>query len=100
MPNWSQVSGLIERILWIALSWALGKGYITSADATNLATMLLAVIAAIYAYVVNRNSNLLKQAASVTVGGEKTQIVAPEPLAKSISQPNIVSSDDKKVVAK
>lgn len=100
LPNWSQVSGLVERIIWVALSWALGKGYITSGDATNLATAFLAIAAAVYAYIVNRPSNLLKQAASVEVDGQKTTVVAPAALANALPQPNIVSADSKKVVSK
>ena len=102
MPNWSQVSGLVERVLWIALSWALGKGYITSADATNLATMMLAVIAAVYAYVVNRNGNLIKQAASVKnpdAPDGKTIVITDPSIAKGLAD-NVKSSDDAKVVSK
>ena len=100
MPNWSQLSGAADRIVLVVLTWLVGKGYITSADVTPIATAILAILGAGYAIYVNRNGNLLKQAASVKVDGQATTVVAPDALAKSLPQSNIVSADDNKVVSK
>lgn len=100
MPNWSQLTGAADRLIMIGLGLLVGKGYITSADVQPLAEAALAILGAGYALYVNRNANLLKQAASVEVDGQKTTVVAPDPLAKSLPQANIVSANDQKVVAK
>lgn len=100
MPNWSQLSGGLDRIVLVGLTWLASKGYITSADVANYAALIVGIAGTIYAFYVNRNGNLLKQAASVKVDGQKTTVVAPDALAKSLPQSNIVSADDNKVVSK
>lgn len=98
MPNWSQLSGVVERIITAGVMFAVGKGWIASADATNVVALLLGLGSVFYAFFVNRNSNLLKQAASVTVDGQATTVVAPDALAKSLPQENIVPATEVKVV--
>lgn len=100
MPNWSQVSGIVERIITALVMYGVGKGWVTTGDAANVIALVLGIGSAIYAYVVNRNGNLLKQAAAVTEDGQGTVVVAPNDLAKSLPQQNIVSATDNKVVSK
>src|ERR1700761_5198567 len=100
LPNWSQVSGIADRVVTAGVMYAVGKGWVTSGDATNIVALVLGVASAVYAFVVNRNANLLKQAAAVTVDGQKTTVVAPDELAKALPQSNIVSATDNKVVSK
>jgi len=78
--------------------FAVGKGWLSSGDAANIIGLVLGIGAAVYAFIVNRNASLLKQAAAVTVDGQKTVVVAPPALANALPQSNIVSSDDNKVV--
>lgn len=100
MPNWSQISGVADRLVTAGVMFAVGKGWVTSSDAANITALILAIGAAVYAFFVNRNANLLKQAANVIVDGQQTTVVAPDALAKSLPQANIVSADDNKVVVK
>ncbi len=97
MPNWSQVSGVADRVILIGLTYAASKGLITSADVAGLATMFVGIAGAVYAYYVNRNTNLAKQAASIP----NTTVVTTSEIAKATpSQDNIVSSTEMKVVNK
>ena len=36
MPNWSQVSGVIERVVMAGVMFGVGKGWIASDDAVNM----------------------------------------------------------------
>lgn len=99
MPNWSQLSGVAERVVTAGVMFAVGKGWIATADATNVVALLLGLGSVFYAFFVNRNANLLKQAASVTVDGQSTTVVAPDSLAKSLPQGNIVPATENKVVS-
>lgn len=96
MPNWSQVSGVIERVVMAGVMFGVGKGWITGADAANLTAMIVGIMAAIYAYWVNRPKNLIKQAASV----DKTVIVTTPEIAYNTPQSNIVSNTTNKVQMK
>lgn len=97
LPNWSQVSGVIERVIWAAVMYAVGKGWVTSADAANLVALVIGVLAAFYAYFVNRNTNLAKQAASIP---GTTVVTTPDIAAATPQLDNVVSKAEVKVVAK
>lgn len=97
MPNWSQLSGVVERLITAALMYAVGRGWLLSSDVAPLAALGLAAISAGYAIVVNRNTNLAKQAASIP---DTKVVTTPEIAAATPNQTNIVSSSDMKVVAK
>jgi hypothetical protein len=96
MPNWTQVSGVVDRVILIGLTWLASKGYITTTDVANYATMILAVAGAGYAFWINRNSNLVNRASSVP----NTTIVTSPDISAALPQSNVVSTDDKKVVSK
>lgn len=93
-PNWSQVSGVADRLVLVVLTFVASKGWITPADVTNLATLAIGILGAIYAYYVNRNTNLAKQASNIpgTIVVTNDKIAAATP-----NQENIVSSADVKV---
>lgn len=96
MPNWSQISGVVERLVWVVVTWLVAKGTINPADAGNLAGLVLGVLAAIYAYVVNRNANLAKQAASIP----GTLVVTDPLIAYNVMNPNVVSNTQVEVKSK
>ena len=95
MPNWSQISGVIERVITAAVMFAVGKGYITSGDATNVIALIVGILSAFYAFFVNRNINLAKQAASIP----NTIVVTESNVATKTTQSNIVSNASFKVVS-
>lgn len=96
MLNWSQISGGVDRVVLVALTWAASKGYITNADVANLATLIVAVLGAGYAFYVNRQTNLVKQAASIP----GTTVVTTSAIASATPAfNNVVSNEDKKVVS-
>lgn len=97
MPNWSQLSGIVDRLVLMGLSYAVAKGWITSADVAPLAELGVALVGAGYALFVNRQANLAKQAASIP---NTTVITTKEIAAATPKQDNIVSSADVKVVPK
>lgn len=94
--NWTQLSGVVDRVTLIALTWLASKGYISSADVANLVTLVVAIIGAVYAFWVNRPKNLVNRASEVP----GTTVVTTPAIAQSLPQANVVSSDDKKVVVK
>lgn len=97
MPNWSQVSGIADRFVLMGLTWAVGKGWITSDQIGNYAALVLGILGACYAFYVNRNTNLVKQAASVS----GTAVVTTAAIAAATpSLSNVVSNEDMKVVTK
>jgi hypothetical protein len=97
VPNWSQLSGVVERLITAALMYAVGRGWILSSDVAPLVALGLAAVSAGYAVVVNRNTNLAKQAGSIP---NTTVVTTPEIAAATPQQPNIVSNADVKVVTK
>lgn len=97
MPNWSQLTGVADRVILILLTYAAAKGWIASTDVAGLATLILAILGAVYAFYVNRNTNLAKQAAAIP---NTTVITTPEIAKATPDQSNIVSNADLKVVPK
>lgn len=95
MPNWSQVSGGLDRVVLVALTWLASKGYITSADVANYATLIVGVLGALYAFYVNRNTNLAKQAASIP---GTTVVTTPEIAAATPNKQNILSNKTAQVI--
>lgn len=93
MPNWSQISGVVERLVTAIVMFAAGKGWLSSGDTANIVGLIMGLSAAIYAYVVNRPTNLAKQAASVP----GTIVVTSDAIAESTTAKNIVSSQTTKV---
>lgn len=96
MPNWSQLSGAVDRVLLITLSYFVGKGYISQGDATTLVGGLVAIIGVGYSMYVNRPTNLVKQAASVP----GTTVVTDKNIANNTTQTNILSNTTNEVQVK
>jgi hypothetical protein len=96
MPNWTQISGVLDRSVLIGLTWLASKGYITSADVANYATLIIAIAGAAYAFWINRQTNLVNRASSVP----GTTVVTTPAIAAALPQNNVVSNEDKKVMTK
>jgi len=60
--TFDQIRGPLERVLYIGLTWAAAKGYITSTDVATILTALLAVGAAGYGWWQNRPKAIIQSA--------------------------------------
>jgi|SRR6185312_3391745 len=96
-PNWSQLSGAVDRVTLIALTYAASKGWITPSDVAGIATMVVGIAGSVYAFYVNRNTNLAKQAASIP---NTTVVTTPEIAAATPQLNNVVSTTEVKVTNK
>lgn len=63
--TFDQIRGPLERVVLIALTWAVTKGYITSADVATISTAVIAVLAAFYGWWQNRPKAILQSAEAV-----------------------------------
>lgn len=96
MPNWSQFSGGVDRLLLVGLTWLASKGYITTEDVANYAALIVGIAGAVYAFYVNRNTNLVKQAASVP----ETIVVTNAETANAAKRDNVLPGSSVKVGVK
>lgn len=96
MPNWSQISGVVERLVTAAVMFAAGKGWLSSGDTANVIGLVMGLGAVFYAFFVNRNTNLIKQAASVP----GTEVVTNDVIAEAIPATNVKPATTNKVVSK
>ncbi len=60
--TFDQIRGPIERVVYIGLGWLVAKGFITSAEVANYATLILAVAAAFYGWWQNRPKAIMQSA--------------------------------------
>ena len=101
MTSTTQVSGVIERIATVAITWLLTwlttKGWISTAQAAEFMPLLLAVITAVYGWWITRDKAILQNAAAVP---GTVVVTTPELSAATPDQNNIVSSSETKVVTK
>jgi hypothetical protein len=86
--TFDQIRGPVERIIYIGLGWLVAKGFITSADVANYATLALAVAAAFYGWWQNRPKAVLQSAAAIS----GTTVVTTPALAKDTPESNIISN--------
>lgn len=94
--TWDQISGLLDRVVLVVLTYAVSKGYITSADVGPIAAAILALGGAIWGWWVNRPKAIVQSAAALP----GTTVVTTPGLAASTPQQNIVSSATSQVVNK
>ena len=86
--TWDQIRGPIERLVYVGLGWLVAKGFITSAEVGNYATLILAVGAAGYGWWQNWPKAIVQSAASLP----GTIVVTTPALASSTTELNIVSN--------
>ena len=97
MPNWSQISGALDRVIIVVLTWAVSKGYILPDDVPNYAALIMTIIGAAWAFWANRQINLAKRA---TRDIPNSTLIAPKAIADAAPSANVVSSADAKVTLK
>lgn len=94
--TFDQIRGPIERVIYIALGWFVARGFITSAEVANYATLILAIIAAFYGWWQNRPKAILQSAAAL----QGTTVVTTHDMASNTPETNIVSNTQQKVVTR
>lgn len=87
--NTPQVSGALDRIVLMALMYAAGKGWITTADIANYLALIVGILGAAYSFWKNTNTSLVAKAAAVP---GTTVVTTPELAAATPDQKNVVSS--------
>lgn len=88
--TFDQVRGPLERVVYIGLGWLVARGFITSVEVANYATMILAVLAAFYGWWQNRPKAIIQSASALPevqkiVTTDHTMI-ADETLPKAVAQ--------------
>lgn len=94
--TFDQIRGPLERIVYIALGWFVAKGFITSADVGNYATLILGIGAAFYGWWQNRPKAIAQSAAALP----GTTVVTTADIASSTPETNIKSNATSQVVTK
>lgn len=91
------LTGIIDRVTLVALTWAVSKGFITNADIANIAPLVPVILAALIGWYQNREVALAQQA--TTIPGTKV-ITSSDVAAATPNNMAIVSNEDNKVVNK
>lgn len=63
--TFDQIRGPVERVIYIGLGWFVAKGFISSAEVANYATLVLGIVAAFYGWWQNRPKAILQSAAAL-----------------------------------
>jgi hypothetical protein len=63
--TFDQVRGPLERVVYIGLGWLVARGFITSSEVADYATLILAVAAAFYGWWQNRPKAIVASAQSL-----------------------------------
>lgn len=95
--TWDQISGPLDRMVLMALTWAVSKGYITTADVAPFAGAAIAAAGAFYGWWVNRPKAIVQSAAALP---GTTVVTTPDLAAATPNQQNIVSNTEQKVTVK
>ena len=65
MPSWDQISGIVDRVVLVVLTYLVSKGVLVATDVAGLATLVVGVIGAFWGWWVNRQAALAKAAAQI-----------------------------------
>lgn len=84
MPTFDQIRGPIERLFYIALAYAAGKGWLAQSDVAGLVTLAVAVAGAFYGWWQNRPKAILQSASALP---EVKKIVSTD--AAQVADPNL-----------
>lgn len=76
--NWTQLSGIIDRILLVILTYVASKGWINPADVAGYVTLILGVVGAIYGWYVNRPTAIIQAAEAIPAVKSVTVAATPE----------------------
>lgn len=92
-----QLKALAERAITVLATWAVTKGYVTPAQVTEYAPLVVALAATVYAWWVNRPKAIVQAAANIP----GTTIVTTKELSDATPTiDNITSNTETKVVNK
>ena len=94
--TFDQIRGPVERVVYIFLGWLVARGFITSAEVANYATLVLAILAAFYGWWQNRPKAVAQSAAALP----GTTVVTTAAIAASTPEGNILSNANVEVVRK
>lgn len=97
LPGSPQISGALDRLLWMALTWAATEGYITSADILPYALLIIGAGGVAWSVITNRRTNLALRAAAVP---GTTVITTPAIAAATPQADNILSNTKVEAVQK
>lgn len=86
--QWSQVSGVLDRILLAVGMYAVAKGWISESDMMQFVALVLAVAGAVWGWWVNRDKALVQAAAAIP----GTVVVTTPDLAKATPNDNNIVS--------
>lgn len=95
--QWSQVSGMLDRVLIAVGMYAVAKGWISQSDMMQFVALVLAVGGAVWGWYVNRDKALVQAAAAVP---GTVVVTTPALAAATPDQNNIVSNTEVKVSTK
>ena len=90
-----QLSAVFERLATVAVSYAVGAGFLDAGDAQIWSGLIVAVLSGGYAIYTNRAKRLAERAASAGM-----TVVAPPQIADASKSPDVVSSAAVAVVPK
>lgn len=97
LPNSPQVAGALDRMLIVALTWAVSKGYIPLDMIGDYSMLIIAAGAVIWALITSRSTNLALQASNIP----GTTVITTAAIAKATpDSPNILSNTEVKAVDK
>lgn len=65
LPSWDQVSGIADRVILVLLTYAVSRGWLTSADVAPLASVAIGLGGVIWGAYVNRKASILASAAAI-----------------------------------
>lgn len=65
LPSWDQISGIVDRALLVALTYAVAKGWITTSDVQPLLALIVGLAGVAWGAWVNRKAALLNSAAAI-----------------------------------
>jgi hypothetical protein len=86
--QWTQISGVLDRVLIAVGMYAVAKGWISESDMMQFVALLLAIAGAVWGWYVNTNKALVQAAAAVP----GTVVVTTPDLARATpNESNIVS---------
>lgn len=87
--TYDQIRGPLERVVYIGLGWLVARGFITSAEVANYATLILAVGAAVYGWWQNRPKAIIQSAEALP--GTQRIITTNKDLSADPSLPKTVA---------
>jgi len=94
--TWDQISGPLDRMILVLLTFLVSKGYISTQDVAGYAALALGILGAIYGWWVNRPKAIVQSAAALP----GTTVVTTANLAAATPQENIKSNVTNQVVTK